>query len=699
MLNNKLHIKTGSIYILIFLLTTSLAGQQRSQEEQTIIEYLIEEIAQNTDLDVDYTLLYEDLLLLEEDPININNASITDLQRLHFLTEFQIRSLLLYVQQNGPFLSIYELQLVEGFDQNVIRLLIPFILVGEAEGKPEPLLKSINKGKHQVILRADRILEEQQGYAPISDSAYNSNSNSRYLGSPLKGILRYRFHYKTKIYWGVTAEKDAGEEFFTGSNTQGFDYYSAHLLVNDIGKIKTLAIGDYHLRFGQGLTLWSGVSYGKTPDIMNIRKRQYGITKYSSTNENRFLRGAATTVSFNNLGLTAFYSRKKIDANIHYGDTLNNEIENVTSFQVTGYHSIPSEVEDEDAISESIAGGNLSYGKDNFHLGLTLVNYQFGEALIPNERPYNQFDFNGKSNTNIGFDYRFGWNKVNLFGEVSHSLGYGIAYLNGVLLKMHSLVSLSFLHRQYQKDYFPFYSQAFAENSTNKNEQGLYMGTQIQPLKYLKVSAYVDAFKFPWLKYNVDAPSNGLDYMVRIDYNPLETLELYFHLKEESKPRNKSPELPSLNEIVDTKLTKLRFHLAYWVLPQLQLRSRIELSRFWMEDKPTENGYLLFQDVLFRPEELPVSISFRYAMFDADSWDTRIYAYEHDLLYSFSIPAFHLNGIRTYLLVKYSPLESMDLWFRLAQTYYSQVESIGSGLNEIPGKTKTEVKLQMQLKF
>jgi len=699
LLNNKLHIKTGSIYILIFLLTTSLAGQQRSQEEQTIIEGLIEEIAQNTDLDVDYTLLYEDLLLLEEDPININNASITDLQMLHFLTEFQIRSLIMYVQQYGPFLSIYELQLVEGFDQNVIRLLIPFILVGEAEGKQEPLLQSINKGKHQVILRADRIVEEQQGYAPISDSAYNFNPNSRYLGSPLKGIIRYRFHYKTKIYWGVTAEKDAGEEFFAGSNTRGFDYYSAHLLVNDIGRIKTLAIGDYHLRFGQGLTLWSGVSYGKTPDVMNIRKRQYGITKYSSTDENRFLRGAATTVSFNNLDLTAFYSRKKIDANINYGDTLNNEIENVTSFQVTGYHSIPSEVTDEDAISESIAGGNLSYGKDNFHLGLTLVNYQFGEALIPNERPYNQFDFNGKSNTNIGFDYRLGWNKVNLFGEVSHSLGYGIAYLNGVLLKMHSLVSFSFLHRQYQKDYFPFYSQAFAENSTNKNEQGLYMGTQIQPLKHLKVSAYVDAFKFPWLKYNVDAPSNGSDYMVRIDYNPLETLELYFHLKEESKPRNKSPVLPSLNEIVDTKLTKLRFHLAYWILPQLQLRSRIELSRFWMEDKPTENGYLVFQDVLFRPEELPVSISFRYAMFDADSWDARIYAYEHDLLYAFSIPAFHLNGIRTYLLVKYSPLESMDLWFRLAQTYYSQVESIGSGLNEIPGKTKTEVKVQMQLKF
>jgi hypothetical protein len=463
-------------------------------------------------------------------------------------------------------------------------------------------------------------------------------------------------------------------------------------LINDLGRIKTLAVGDYHIRFGQGLTLWSGISYGKTPYILNIMKKEFGVTKYSSTEENRFLRGIATTIGINNLELTGFYSRKKIDANISYVDTLNDEIENVTSFQVTGYHSIPSEVDDEDAISESIAGGNLRYKRDHIQLGLTLVNYRFGEALIPNERPYNQFDFQGQKNTNIGFNYRTGWSNVNFFGEVSHSLGGGIAYLNGLLLKIHSLVSFSALHRQYQKNYYPFYSQALSENSTNKNEQGLYLGTEIQPLKYLKVSAYFDAFKFPWLKYNVDAPSQGTDYMVRIDYDPTNTVEIYFSLKEESKPRNQKTEIPSLNKIVDTKLTKLRLHLAYWVSPNLQLRSRIELSRYKMGNDPTDKGYMVFQDLLYRPEQIPLSVSFRYAMFDTDSWDARIYTYENDLLYSFSIPAFHLNGIRTYFLIKYSPIESIDFWLRLAQTYYSKAETIGTGLKEITGKTKTEDK-------
>ncbi len=692
--------KAGLTLLFTLLLIHTAIGQQISKEERLNLEDLIEEIARNSDLDIDYTLLYEDLLLLEEDPINLNSATMEDLQRLRFLTEFQARNLISYIGRHGPILSLFELQLIEGLDEKTIRMLLPFILIEEAQpSEQEPLLSSIKKGKHRLILRADQILEEKKGYASISDSAYEANPNSRYLGSPLKGVLRYRYHYKDRIYWGVTAEKDAGEEFFSGSNKQGFDFYSGHLLVNDIGKIKTLALGDYHLRFGQGLTLWSGISYGKTPYVLSIKKRQYGITKYSSTEENRFLRGVGTTISLKDMEISAFYSRKKIDANIHYLDTLHDDIENVTSFQVTGYHSIPSEVEDEDAISESIAGGNISYGRDKFHVGLTLVNYHFSEKLMSDERPYNQFDFRGNSNTNIGFDYQVGWNKVNLFGEVSHSLGHGIAYLNGLLLNLHSLISLSVLYRDYQKDYYPFYSQAISENSTNKNERGLYLGTEIRPLKHLKVSAYFDAFWFPWLKYNVDAPSQGTDYMVRIDYYPSEILEIFCSLKEESKPRNRSGELPSLNEIVDTRLTKFRFQLAYWVSSNLQLRSRIELSRFRLDDDPLEHGYLVFQDILFRPEELPLSISFRYAMFDTDSWDTRIYAYEHDLLYAFSIPALHQNGMRAYLLVKYSPLKYMDLWIRLAQTYYSHVQSIGTGLNEIPGKTKTELKVQMQLKF
>ena len=58
-----------------------------------------------------------------------------------------------------------------------------------------------------------------------------------------------------------TGEKDAGEEFFQGSQKNGFDFYSAHLFVQGFGTIKQLAIGDFQAQFGQGLTFWSGLAF------------------------------------------------------------------------------------------------------------------------------------------------------------------------------------------------------------------------------------------------------------------------------------------------------------------------------------------------------------------------------------------------------------------------------------------------------
>ncbi len=57
-------------------------------------------------------------------------------------------------------------------------------------------------------------------------------------------------------------EKDAGEEFFTGSNKQGFDYYSGHFYLKNISQnVHSVALGDFQVYFGQGLTIWGG--FGK----------------------------------------------------------------------------------------------------------------------------------------------------------------------------------------------------------------------------------------------------------------------------------------------------------------------------------------------------------------------------------------------------------------------------------------------------
>lgn len=108
---------------------------------------------------------------------------------------------------------------------------------------------------------------------------------------------------------------------------------------------------------------------------------------------------------------------------------------------------------------------------------------------------------------------------------------------------------------------------------------------------------------------------------------------------------------------------------------------------------------MVFQDIRLTPFRERIRVDLRAAWFQTDSYNSRIYAYENDLLYSFSIPAFFGKGVRTYINLKYKISDHAEIWFKLANTSCFNVESIGSGYNEISGDRKTDVKFQFRLKM
>ncbi len=107
----------------------------------------------------------------------------------------------------------------------------------------------------------------------------------------------------------------------------------------------------------------------------------------------------------------------------------------------------------------------------------------------------------------------------------------------------------------------------------------------------------------------------------------------------------------------------------------------------------------MYQDIIYQFTKIPLKIIGRLAIFDTDGYQARIYAYENDVLYAFSIPGYFYKGKRYYLLMKYSLNKHTDMWFRISQWYYTNKDVISSGLNEIQGHTKTEVKFQIRYKF
>lgn len=689
-------LNTVCIILILLGINYKIFAQTEPFSKQTI-EDLIEEIATSTDEELDYTTLYDNLTFYLYNPLNINTATREELEKLHILNDFQIKSLQDYISRNGEMVSLYELQLVHGFSFDQIEMILPFVSVSEEITQRKTSIKNILKyGNHQIFIRAQNVLEEQAGYRSISDSALAVSPNSKYLGNSYRIYSRYKFQYRDEVYFGFTAEKDPGEEFFKGNNKQGFDYYSAHLQINNIGVFKTITLGDFEAKYGQGLVLWSGFGMGKSPYVLNIRKRAQGLRKYSSTNENVFMRGAGTTIAVKDFDISAFFSYKNIDANIQ--DSVDNEIATVTSFQNTGIHATPSQMEDKNAISENIVGGNITYNHTKFKVGITGVYYNYGAELVKDTTPQNQFYYRGKENANLSLDYQFSYRDFYFFGEEAISQNGGKAFLNSMMVNLAPQISMSALHRHYDKNYQANNSNAFGETSNVRNESGLYLGLEVHPVKHWKISSYFDTYRFLWLKTGVDAPSQGNEWFIQADYNPTRNVSIYLRLKNDMKQKDRNAE-EGIDELVDEKLLKTRLHIAYQINQQLALKSRIETTKYQTDNQAAEYGYMVYQDIFYDLLKIPLSLNTRFAVFDTESYNTRIYAYESDILYAFSIPAYYSKGTRFYFNLKYTLAEFIDLWIRYSQTYYADKDVISSGLNQISGNTKSELKAQLRFKL
>jgi hypothetical protein len=132
---------------------------------------------------------------------------------------------------------------------------------------------------------------------------------------------------------------------------------------------------------------------------------------------------------------------------------------------------------------------------------------------------------------------------------------------------------------------------------------------------------------------------------------------------------------------------------------QLGLRTRLQGSHLRDDDDLAwRSGYVLSQDVSVQATRR-VLLSGRYAIFDADDYDTRQYVFEQDVLYAVSIPALYGQGTRTYVIAQLDFSKHFTLWLRYANTNYRHQATVGTGLEEIQGAARSEVKAQLRYRL
>lgn len=615
---------------------------------------------------------------------DLNAASDEEIGALPMLTAQEAEALLAYRATQGPLLSIYELQAVPGLSMRTVRRMLPFVQVREPDDVVGRWLRLREEGDLYGLLRYSRRLPEGRGYR--GDSA-------AFAGSPDYLLMRWRLRQPGSLSVGLQAEKDAGEALGFGAYRTGFDHVSGHVQVEAIGKVERLLLGDFRIAAGQGLVHGGGFGLGKGAEpVLYLRRAHRGLLPHTGAAESGFMRGAGATVGEGRVQGTIWLSALGQDATVAEDST---GLSLSSGISATGLHRTVTERAKRNSIEERQAGFLLDVRGPGWHVGGGATGYRFSVPLPRKSQPYGAFDFAG-AETWVGHVYGSRvWYNWNVFGEVARWAGGGVAALAGAQVYLHPKVQAGLLWRRYARDAFSFYGDAFGERSRVQNEYGTFFGLRYSPDRRWLFSGYVDRFRFPWLRYGVDAPSEGYEWLLAGQFRWQRGMELRVQWREEHDARNSTMATGPTRLLQSVREQQLRVQLQLGEGDGFSTRTRLQWNGT-RDELGLAQGWALSQDVFWKRRRL--SLSGRLALFSTDGFSTRVYSYERDVLYAFSVPAYQGQGLRSYVLLGYRLTPQWRVWLRYGRYFYLDRESVGSGYDTAPGNVQEDVRVQVMWK-
>ncbi len=695
---NLFSIHIFKYYFLIsgIVLCFSLQAQQTRESEEKVVADLMERWIENSDDNIDYKDLQDQLEYYLRNKIDLNKASREEFQQLTILDDETINSIIKHRNEFGEFLTVYELQTIENINERTLYYLSYFVKVGDNMFDDNtPFLQMILKGKQELMAMHENEFEPRSGY----DKSKAEQGKQYYLGSQYRYVLRYRFNYGNKLNFGYAGEKDLGEQFFNGAQKYGFDFNSFHFVLRNTGNFKTIAIGDYQANFGQGLTFGSGLSSRKSAYVLNTRRNFQTIRPYRSLNENEFLRGAAISYQYKSIEVTGIFSYKYISTNYREVDSLSSNEDVFSSIQLTGLHRTSTENLNRNNVLQTIYGTHIKWRSDNFDIGLTAVNAFYDHTFQSGSKPYQLYNFSGKQLSNFGFDFNFYLGNANVFGEISNSSNGAFAGIAGLMIPLHQKLDMVVVYRNYAKKYQTTFNNPFGENSDGRNEEGFYTGLSFKPNLFWVFNSYFDLYRSPWLRYLTDAPSQGYDWLAELQYNPSKNVQFYVRYRQETKSKNLPTTDVPINYLGEVSREIIRLNAQYKISNSLSAKSRAEFVQYNDVVNGYKVGVLIFQDIIYATTFKDLSFTGRIALFNVEDYNARIYATENDVLYQYAVPQFQNSGIRYYLVVHYRINKQLDCWIKYAQTTYNNVNTISSGLDQINGNVLSNMRIQMRWIF
>lgn len=701
-MNLKLFIYTAVIIILQSgcLTVEKAAGQEDTSKvipdttDLNSFRYQ-EKLLESAMEDSEDSKLLDKMEYMKSNPLDINTATREHLEEVPFMTTPAAKKIIDYRKANGSFKSKRELIKIWGISEEFYEKIKVFIT---AKGSKTDVVKD----------EAGRVMSQREYYSGSVFRNMDVNFRSRiqqdlqdkqgyingnYPGSKIKLYNRLTGVYKGKDFnlgANFTVEKDPGE-------TNWADYYSGYIELNNWKFLKKAVAGDYTLNFGQGLGLWTSLAFSKGAEAVNIiKKNNYKIDSYRSTNEVQFFRGGAVNFEYRNYNFYVFYSNNYFDASV---DTT---LDEVSSIYFDGYHRTIGEQGRQSSVKEQLAGGRVFADFGFLRAGATYWSSKFSKAFSTDSTKQ-LYNFSGDRANMISIDYDVIYKNFNLFGEFARSQSGSIAALSALQISFTKSIDGILLYRNYPENFAPVHSFGFGENNGNtQNENGFYAGLSLKPFDGFSLDTYFDQFKFPYRTYYNPVPSSGTDFLVNAEYKISKGFLVYMKYRDKNKEevRDVQDEFNRDTRIMDSRnQMNIRAGFDFDLTDKVRLRSRYEYVYVKYDKYGGNNkGYLFFTDVKALVTR-DLSVSTRFIIFETEDYDSRVYEYEEDIRGVMSNTALYGKGTRWYLLLRYKPLRFLELAAKYSATYYDGVKTIGTGNDMIEGDLNNKFNLGLEILF
>lgn len=427
---------------------------------------------------------------------------------------------------------------------------------------------------------------------------------------------KYGYTFRRKVAAGFTLRRPAGGG---GQDLQ----YGGYLQLNDIGCLKRLVGGCYQARFGQGLVTNHFFHTGKSSRVMQMGNDRPGLSKVSSAGSERYQGIGATFTAGRHTEVSAWYS--------------------VDSTKVW-HHAI---------------GANVSLNFRSLRIGITAMEHLYSDSLPVRNTYYNAAYFRGKQQCVVGADIKYTFRWMQLFAEAaaSENSSWGYGAIGGIRLTPLPDLGLVGLYRYYSPMFDNRYGYAFSESSRLGDEQGGYIGVEYKGVRHWRLSAYGDVFHFAGPKYGIrQSGTTGFEVLGQAEY-----LSGHYSGLLSLRSRTKG----------DERTHRARAEFSYtaggW---RFHTRADASLVHGTDNSQPLTYGVSASQDIEYHLQAIPMVLQVRLQGFDVQNWANRIYAYENDVLYAFSIPATYGLGGRWYVNMRYRIMEQLSLYLRVSQTVY-----------------------------